>query len=82
MNLALEMFSEIADKYNSCEKEYNLLKIKNAAFIGKLIAQSALIREESRGGHIREDFQKENPDFKVHIVQQKNQHYQFEPVRE
>ena len=49
--------------------------------ISKLIAQSALVREESRGGHIREDFQKENSDFKTHIIQQKNKNIEFEPIR-
>jgi len=46
------------------------------------VTKAALIREESRGGHIREDFQNENPDFKVHSIQQKNKEFHFEPVRE
>ncbi|MFW5831075.1 MAG: hypothetical protein ACOCVA_02405 [Prolixibacteraceae bacterium] len=45
------------------------------------MTNAALVREESRGGHIREDFQKENPDFKVHIIQQKGKNIQFEPIR-
>ncbi len=61
--------------------EYNFQKIKNSVTICKLIAQAALIREESRGGHIRDDFPKEKPEFEVHIVQQKNNNIQFEPVR-
>ena len=79
---ALRRFTEIENSYDPENREYNSLKIRNAATICKLIAQSALIREESRGGHIREDFQKENPDFKVHIIQQKNHEIHFENIRE
>lgn len=78
---ALEKFSAIASKFDDFKNEYNLLKIKNSAGICQLISQSALIREESRGGHIRSDFPRENPDLRVHIVQQKNKEIQFEPVR-
>ncbi len=78
---ALIRFSEIANKFADYKNEYNLLKIKNAANICKLIAQSALIREESRGGHIREDFRKEIPDFKVHIIQQKGKKVTFEKIK-
>lgn len=79
---ALDRFNEIERSFAPDANEYNLLKIRNTATLCKLIAQSALVREESRGGHIREDFQKENPDFKVHILQQKGCNYQFENVRD
>ncbi len=81
LEFALERFSEIAEKFSNKKDEYNLIKIGNAANICMLIAKAALVREESRGGHIREDFQKENPDFKVHIIQQKNKNIHFEPIR-
>ncbi len=81
LKIALKRFTEIAEQFNDNKNEYNLLKIKNSANICKLIAQSALIREESRGGHIREDFQKENPDFKVHIIQEKGKEVEFESIR-
>ena len=81
LEIALKRLTEIAEQFEDYKNEYNLLKIKNYANICNLIAQSALIREESRGGHIREDFQKENPDFKVHIIQQKGKDIQFEPIR-
>ncbi len=74
-------FQEIENKFTDFDNEYNLLKIKNMATVCKLIAKGALIREESRGGHIREDFQKESPDFKVHSIQQLGKKIQFEPVR-
>ncbi len=34
----------------------------------RLIAESALIREESRGSHFRADFPVENPSLERHVV--------------
>lgn len=79
---ALDRFIEIDKSFEQHENEYNLIKIKNTATICKLIATAALLREESRGGHIREDFQKENPDLRVHIIQEKEKQFQFENVRD
>ncbi len=78
---AVRKFEKIAENYESINHDYNLLKIKSSATISSLIAIAALTREESRGGHIRTDFPKENPGFEVHIIQQKNNKIQFEPVR-
>ncbi len=78
---AVERLSAIESQFDDFKNEYNLFKIRNTAVVCKLIAQAALVREESRGGHIREDFQKENPDFEYHSIQQKNKNIQFEPVR-
>ncbi|HYQ58078.1 MAG TPA: L-aspartate oxidase [Draconibacterium sp.] len=81
LETAINKFTEIAAEFNKDLYEYNLIKIRSIAVICKLIAKAAFIREESRGGHIREDFQKENPDFKTHIIQQKNNNIKFEPIR-
>jgi L-aspartate oxidase len=81
INNAVKRLSEIETRFSDFKNEYNLFKIKNTAVVCKLIAQAALMREESRGGHIREDFQKENPAFEYHSIQQKNKNIQFEPVR-
>ena len=81
MQFALNRLTEIGVEYKNFNNEYNLLKIRDSATICKLITTAALEREESRGGHIREDFQKENPDFRVHIIQQKGENIGFEPVR-
>jgi L-aspartate oxidase len=77
----VERLTEIELEYNDFKDEYNLFKIRNTATVCKLIAQAALVRYESRGGHIREDFQSENPDFENHSIQQKGINMQFEPVR-
>jgi L-aspartate oxidase len=61
--------------------EYNLLKIKHITDICILICESALIRTESRGGHIREDFPTENPELCVHLIQQKDHNYIFQEIR-
>lgn len=81
MQKAVDRFSEIESKFDDYQNEYNLFKIKNTATVCKLIAKAALVRKESRGGHIREDFQQENPDFEKHSLQQKDNNIQFEPVR-
>ncbi len=36
--------------------------------LARLIAESALVREESRGAHFRADFPEENPRFAAHVV--------------
>lgn len=77
---ALQRLEEIFETYKDHKNDYNLLKIKNIAEICILIGKSALIREESRGGHIREDFPDEDPRFKVHIILEKNKNTTFEPV--
>jgi L-aspartate oxidase len=61
--------------------EYNLLKIKHIADICTLICESALIRTESRGGHIREDFPNENPELCFHLIQQKGHQFKLQDIR-
>ena len=72
IKIAIERLTEIEKQFSDFKDEYNLYKIKNTAVVCKLIAKAALVREESRGGHISEDFHNENPDFKIHSIQQKN----------
>jgi L-aspartate oxidase len=51
---------------------YYRLKLQNMIGISSLIANSALLREESRGAHIREDFPNEDARWKAHIVWKEN----------
>jgi L-aspartate oxidase len=72
---------EIHEAYRNKDDEYNHSKINNIADISFLIARSALIREESRGGHVRADFPETSPEFEMHISQTRNEEPIFEPVR-
>ena len=80
--------SEVIEELNSIKKqlpeninEYNLLKIKHITDICTLICESALIRTESRGGHIREDYQMEDPALCAHLIQQKDKAFKFQEIR-
>jgi L-aspartate oxidase len=81
MEVALKRFSGIAEQFKEHQYDYNLLKIKHTADLCLLVCQSALLREESRGGHIREDFREEDPRFRIHIVHQKGNAPTFEQVK-
>jgi L-aspartate oxidase len=81
LDKALQRLTEMENEFQDCKNEYNLQKMRNLVTISKLIALSATIRQESRGGHIRDDFPEEKSEFEVHIVQQKNNNIQFEQVR-
>lgn len=82
METALLRFRDIESKFSATHNDYNLFKIKNIALICTLISQAALVREESRGGHIREDFPSESDAFRVHIVQEPGKAPQRVAVRD
>jgi L-aspartate oxidase len=82
MNSALSRFEEIQKQFENHHFDYNLFKISNIAKICTLISRAALLREESRGGHIREDFPEEDDRFRMHIVQQKGNEPKFVPIRD
>jgi L-aspartate oxidase len=82
METALRRFEEISGQFKEYSADYNLFKINNIAKICTLISRAAILREESRGGHIREDFQEEEEKFRMHIVQQKGQAPEFVPIRD
>ena len=43
-------------------------ELRNVHQVAWLIAQCALVREESRGGHFRSDFPEKDPKFATHSV--------------
>ncbi|RAP34372.1 L-aspartate oxidase, partial [Candidatus Marinamargulisbacteria bacterium SCGC AAA071-K20] len=45
-----------------------LIETQHMLTVSKLITHSALVREESRGAHYREDFPKENEGIKKHLL--------------
>lgn len=47
-------------------------ELQNIVLLSKLVIQSALLREESRGAHFRSDFQQKDESWKKHIIIRKN----------
>ena len=43
-------------------------ELSNMALLGRLMVESALLRQESRGSHFREDFPETAPEWERHIV--------------
>jgi L-aspartate oxidase len=59
---------------------YYRIKLKMAVDVSLLIARSALVREESRGVHIRDDFPDENKKWENHIVMKKGEEPFLSPI--
>ena len=78
---AISIINSIADNYTTKCSDYNYHKMANLTDICRLITISALEREESRGGHVRTDFPIEMGEQLHHIIQQKGEPLQYEPVR-
>ena len=76
----LELIYEIKSNFPFKSDDYFSIRMKNLLCVCKLIATAALARKESRGGHFREDFTKENEDFLAHSIQQLNKELTFVPV--
>ena len=61
--------------------EYYTLASRNLLTVARLIIQSALYRQESRGGHFREDFPESDDAYVCHIVQQKGKAIRTAPIK-
>lgn len=53
---------------------------KDQVLVAQLIAQSALLRTETRGVHARRDFPNEDPDWQAHIILQKDREPRIEKI--
>ncbi|MUP38789.1 L-aspartate oxidase [Labilibaculum euxinus] len=60
--------------------EYYSVRLQNLIKVCHLLTTAALARQESRGGHYREDFPKEKSRFLTHSIQQINKEIYFVPV--
>ncbi len=43
-------------------------ELRNMVLLGRLMVEAALLRQESRGSHYREDFPETSPDWEKHVV--------------
>ena len=77
----LEQLDLLEKRLPNEENEYYSLLTQNLITVARLIIRSALYRQESRGGHFREDFPQTNDAYLYHIVQQKNQEIRTIPVK-
>ena len=68
---AVKELEKISESVNELSGYYRL-KLRNMIEVSSLIAEAALLREESRGAHVREDFPEEDPEWKAHIIWKKN----------
>jgi len=63
----IEKISKLLGEFSG----YYQLKLKMVLDVSLLIARASLIREESRGVHIREDYPDQNEEWKIHSVYKK-----------
>ena len=76
----LDQITQLKKQLPENKNEYYTLLSHNLLTVAQLIIRSALYREESRGGHYREDFPDNNEDYLFHIVQQKGKEIHTTPV--
>jgi len=78
---AVEEIEKLSSNFPYEDNEYFSLKIKSVLNVCKLITNAALLRKESRGGHLREDYPETDSEKKYLIVQQKNRKIKFAEIK-
>ena len=67
-------------RYTEKLSGYYGLKLNMILEVSSVIARFSLIREESRGVHIRQDYPAEDPHWRKHIVMKKGEEPETVPV--
>lgn len=70
LSTALCMVETMEQSIPENKLEFFTHQMSNLIIVAKLLINGALFREESRGGHYREDFPVTRPEFECHTVQQ------------
>ena len=76
----LNELESLEDNLSREINEYYTLICRNLITVARLIIRSALYRQESRGGHFREDYPCSDASYLFHIVQQKEKDLRTLPV--
>jgi len=80
LNEVIKLIKSIETNFPFEENEYYSQRMRNLLSVCHLLTTGAIARKESRGGHIREDFTGEDPNFLAHSIQQINQEIHFTSV--
>jgi len=73
LKAAVDRLTAIVDCMSGALQSTEGYQVANLARVGLLVAQAALEREESRGGHFRSDFpQRDDEHWKRHIIQRRS----------
>lgn len=77
LKFALNELDNISKSSNIIENEINSLRLENLICVCKLIINAALLRKESRGAQIREDYPDVSNDYLHHSIQEKGKETTF-----
>lgn len=77
---AMELLAGIAAPARRGFAGRNLWEGQNILTVARLVVESALMREESRGAHYRSDFPQPRPEWLAHIVWQKDRGAEVHPI--